>query len=489
MNSKLLACLAVVAAVGVIGVAASAGQATSSTTVASAPGDWLTFNLNGLRSGGWPTDAGITAGNLHTLKRMTLHIDGTVDSSAVALQSLTIGGRTYAVFFVTTDYGRTLAINAANGHILWQYAPASVQKLQGSAQITTSSPLIDPGLQYIYVTSPDGYVHKLSITTGHPVWSTRVTWDPTHEKLAGALNLDDNSLVVVTDGYNGDTPPYQGHVVTINPSSGHITHVWNSLCSNIKGLIHPPSKCSSSDSAIWGRPGSVVLANGDILVATSNGPFNGHTDWGDSVLELSPTLKLLHNWTPRDQEHLNTADLDLGSTSPAVLPVTSGPPLAVQGGKDGILRLLDLNRLDGTGGKAGPRTGGELQDINAPGPTDVYSQPAVWSSGGRIYVFVGDGSGTAEYTLGGRHLHLGWSNNTPGTSPVIADGLLFVYDEQDGFLDVYNPHTGHLDIKLPAAQGHWNSPIVIDGRIILPEGDDNDHSVTGTIDIYHLPGA
>ncbi len=457
---------------------------------ASPAGDWLTFDLNAQRANGWPTAAGITAADLHRLRRLTIHIDGTVDSAAVALHNLVIAGRPRDVFFVTTTYGRTLAIDAANGRVLWRYTPASLHRLQGSGQVTTASPVIDPSLQYIYTTSPDGFVHKLAITSGRVVWSTRVTWDPTREKLAGGLNIDGGSLVVPTDGYYGDAPSYQGHVVTIDLLSGRITHVWNSLCSNIRTLIHPPSRCGSSDSAIWGRPGTVILpGSGDILVSTGNGPFNGRTNWGDSVLELSPTLRLLHNWTPANQQQLNQTDHDLGSTEPALLPVAGGPPLAVQGGKDGILRLLDLASVDGTAGPAGPRTGGELQRIKAPGPTDVYSQPAVARLGSRIYVFVTDGAGTAAYVLRGRRLRMAWENSRPGTSPVLADGLLFSYDEQDGLLLVLNPRSGRVERTLPAAPGHWNSPIVFDGHIVLPEGSYFTHSSGGTIDIYQRPGA
>ena len=68
-------------------------------------------------------------------------------------------------------------------------------------------------------------------------WPVRVTLDPTHEKIAAALNISGGSLVVVTGGYIGDAPPYQGHVVMIDRASGRVTHVWNSLCSNIQGLM------------------------------------------------------------------------------------------------------------------------------------------------------------------------------------------------------------------------------------------------------------
>ncbi len=203
------------------------------------------------------------------------------------------------------------------------------------------------------------------------------------------------------------------------------------------------------------------------------------------MLELSPQgLKLLHNWTPSDQLHLTQDDLDLGSTSPALLP----GDLAVQGGKSGELSLLDLKRLDGTTGPAGPRTGGQLQTIAAPDTPDVFSEPAVWTSpAGTTYVFVTTGGGTAAYQLGSnRRLSVAWQNSTPGTSPVIGGGLLYVYDETHGALLVRNPVTGQQLRSLPVGQGHWNSPIVIGGRIVLPVGNANSHSNTGTLDIYQL---
>jgi hypothetical protein len=267
--------------------------------------------------------------------------------------------------------------------------------------------------------------------------------------------------------------------------------VFNTLCSNRRALIDPPSSCDQSDSAIWARVGSVIEPGGQrLLVATGNADFNGATDWGDSVLELSTAnLALLRNWTPSDQATLNSSDADLGSTSPALLPHTGGLRLAVQGGKAGKLSLLNLDLLDGTAGRAGPRTGGELQDITSPGAGQVLTAPAVWTAGGHTYVFVADDSGTASYELDGNHrLRFAWQNGTPGTSPVIAGGLLYVYDELDGRLIVRDPSSGRQLAALSAGSGHWNSPIVIGGRIVLPEGSYHTSSTTGVLDIYHLPG-
>jgi hypothetical protein len=247
------------------------------------------------------------------------------------------------------------------------------------------------------------------------------------------------------------------------------------------------------DNAIWGRAGAMIEpGTGRILVATGNGPFNGIDNWGSSALELSPDAsRLLHNWTPTNQLFLDDNDLDVGSTSPALLPTYHGFRLAIQGGKEGKLDLLNLSRLDGTAGGPSPRLGGQLQAISAPGGGEVLTAPAVWSDGSRVFVFVANDSGTAAYELvGGDHprLRVAWQNGTDGTSPVVAGGLLYVYDENDGQLNVRQPVSGVELRALPVADGHWNSPIVVGGRIVLPTGSYHDSSSTSTIEIYHLPG-
>jgi hypothetical protein len=84
-------------------------------------------------------------------------------------------------------------------------------------------------------------------------------------------------------------------------------------------------------------------------------------------------------------------------------------------------------------------------------------------------------------------LHSVWRHGAGGTSPVVAGGLLWVYDP-DGGLRVYQPASGKLLTTLPAGGGHWNSPIVTDGRVALPEGNANSHTTGGVLDIWRLPG-
>ena len=452
--------------------------AQAAARTASVPdGDWPTFGFNAQRSGVGPASTGITARNLRSLRVRSVRLAGTVDSAPVALHDVKVGGRTRDVAIVTTTYGRTIAIDPGTGARLWQFTPGDIRSYAGSYRITNATPVVDPNRRYVYAASPDGLIHKLAVATGHAVrsgnWPVRITFLPTREKITTALNLSGSSVIATTGGYIGDEPPYQGHLVMIDRASGRITHVFNTLCSNRPNLITAPASCPASDSAIWSRAGAVVEpGSGRILVATGNGPFNGSTNWGDSVLELSPDGgRLVNHWTPRNQAELNDTDTDLGSASPAVVPSAH---LAIQGGKDGLLHVLD--RLH------------EVQTLRTPAGAELFAQPAVWSHAGRTYVFVTDTAGTAAYTVSGGRLHLVWANRTPGTSPVLAGGLLYAFDLNAGALDVYDPVRGHRLASLPAASGHWNSPIVVGGRIILPVGNYQDHSLTGRLFIYHLPG-
>jgi hypothetical protein len=51
-------------------------------------------------------------------------------------------------------------------------------------------------------------------------------------------------------------------------------------------------------------------------------------------------------------------------------------------------------------------------------------------------------------------------------------------------LNVYRPRSGRRVASLGAGDGHWNSPVVADGRIALGEGDANDHAGSGVLDIW-----
>lgn len=458
----------------------SAGSADS--TVVPAPAvthqDWTRFGWDVGRSNVNAGSTGIGASNVASMHRQQVTIDGTVDASAIYLHAASVSGGTHDAFFVTTTYGKTLAIDADSGKVMWEYTPTGYSSWSGSHQVTTATPVADPNRQFIYAASPDGQIQKLSVADGHVVWSTAITKLPQVEKIASALNYFNGNVIATTGGYIGDAPPYQGHVVILDGTTGSLLHVWNSLCSDRAVLLDPKS-CPESDSAIWGRAGAVIdSTTGNIYVSTGNGKWDGRTYWGDATLELDPTASnIIGNYTPTNTDQLEATDTDVGSSSPVLL----GGGYIAQGGKDGTIRLLNTTVMNG----ATPHKGGELQVVSTPSNARLFTAPAVMRAGTTTSLFVADASGTAAWSLSSGRLQSMWQNGNGGTSPVIAGGLLYVYNPRGGIL-VYLPSTGQQIATLESGGGHWNSPIIVDGRIALPEGNSNDHGTTGVLDIWRL---
>jgi PQQ-like domain len=488
-----IAVLAAAVLLGGCGAGRSASPAASPPSAHAAKpagGDWTRFDYDAARTGDAP--AGIGAARIAALRERRVALPGTVDASPIYLAHVREGGARHDLLVMTTTYGITIGLDARSGRQLWRFTPGSYGSVAGSPQITTATPVADPSRAYVYAASPDGRIHKLRTRNGREVrsgrWPASLTVDATHEKIASSLNLAGRSVLATTGGYIGDAPPYQGKVAAIDRATGRVRHVFNSLCSNRRRII-VPSSCPASDSAIWGRAGAVVdPVTRHVFATSSNGPFDGRVDWGDSVLELTPgAARFTRHYTPTEQAEFERDDVDLGSTSPALLPAPGGgkrTAFLLQGGKDSQLRLIPVaGGLHGVRGSAGRRLGGERQILPAPGRQLVFTAPAVEHGHGQTRVFVATGGGTAGYALRGGRLHVLWQNPTAGTSPILAGGVLWVYDPT-GALDAYRPDSGRLIRRLPAPPGHWNSPIVAGGHVYLPTGNANQHATSGSLSIY-----
>ncbi|MGH9520794.1 MAG: PQQ-binding-like beta-propeller repeat protein, partial [Terriglobales bacterium] len=464
MNSLRIA----IALVGVTGMCLATPPRPK--TKAPAARNWLEFGGDVTGSGALHGPSGISAENIGQLQKRQVQLDGTVDAAAIYIHAARIKGAAHDAFFVTTTYGKTIAVDANDGAILWEFTPPGFSSWQGTRQITNSTPVADPDREYIYATDPGGKVTKLAVSDGHQLWSTAITLLPHREKMDSPLRVFDGHVIAVTAGYIGDAPPYQGHVAILDAASGKLLHVWNSLCSNRTGLIEP-SSCDASDSAIWGRTGAVIdPATGNIFVATGNAPWNGTTNWGDAVVELNPdATRMLGNWTPANTDQLNDTDLDIGSTSPVLL----GGGYVAQGGKDGLIRVLELSKIAGTAPHKFDAPSVETPRGEGRRAQMLFSSPAVWRGNGQEWMFVTDSSGTEAFTFANGKLTPQWKNGNGGTTPVVADGLVYVYGGTDGGLKVYEATSGKQVANLDCGAGHWNSPIVVDGRIALPEGNAN----------------
>src|SRR2546429_5336504 len=155
-----------VGAAGLAGCGGSSHPARVERAAVRAGGDWPRFGYDAARHNAGPTRTGITAANVGRLRKQRVVLDGTVDASPIYLRGVTVRGRRHDTFFVTTSYGRTLAIDAGTGAILWTFTPSDYSSLAGSYRITNSTPVADPSSRFVYAASPDGLVHKLSVASG-----------------------------------------------------------------------------------------------------------------------------------------------------------------------------------------------------------------------------------------------------------------------------------------------------------------------------------
>ncbi len=462
--------------------------------------NWLQFDFNAQHSGNNTDEKKIGRENvdrLHELYHVSL--PDVADGAPVYLSNVQTLYGVMNVLYLTTKDGHIVALDAATGKIIWehQYGPGTF-KINNRYQpiYTTSSPAIDPDLKYVYSYGLDGYVHKYKVGDGEEIrsggWPELCTLKPFNEKGSSALAVatakDRTSYLYVTNGgYLGDRGDYQGHVTTINLSTGK-QYVFNANCSNdAVHFVERPGKpdCSAVQSAIWARPGVIYdPATDRVYMATGNGTFDPKRhDWGDTIFSLKPNGtgvdgNPIDSYTPANHHFLNRADLDLGSTAPAILPTPTDCSirnLAVQGGKDMKLRLVNLADLSGHHNSPG-HVGGEIGKlIDVPQGGMVFTQPAVWVNpeDHSTWVFVATFGGLSALKLQvGQHgvptLRLVWKNGDEGSSPIIANNVLYCAGSHD--VRAFAPTTGKvLWQSRSIGRIHWESPIVVNGELYITD--------------------
>jgi outer membrane protein assembly factor BamB len=475
--------------------------------------DWPQFNGNPQHSGTNAQETAISSANVDLLQPLyQVSLPGVADGAPAYLSSVDTPQGVKNLLFVTTKDGAIAAVDAQTGAVAWSHQnPAGTCRINNGSQVcyTTSSPAIDPNRQYVYSYGLDGYVHKYKVGDGTQIttggWPELATLKPYDEKGSSALSIatarnGKSYLYVANGGYPGDQGDYQGHITAIDLSSGS-QKVFNAACSNLTvHFVETPdtSDCPSVQTAIWSRAPVVYdPALDKIFMATGNGDFiPASHDWGDSVFALNPdgtgaNSDPLDSYTPADYQQLQNADLDLGSTAPALLPVpiaSAVQNLAVQSGKDGKLRLLNLANLSG---QVGPgHTGGEVGTvIDVPQGGQVLTAPAVWvnPADNATWVFVANARGLSGLKLtiagdGTPGLATQWQVATGGTSPILVNGVLFI--ASPNLIRALDPLNGRVLWSNNQIGGiHWESPIVDNGILYITDesGDLTAYAIGGTI--------
>lgn len=480
--------------------------------------DWFQFNGNAGHSGGNIHETAIGVNNVGTLQQLfQVTLPGNADGAPAYLSNVSTSGGAKDLVFLTTMDGHILALDARTGGTVWskQFGPGAcvinvVPPATGDPHtpcFTTSSPAVDPNRQFVYTYGLDGKAHKLAVGTGDESttngWPQVATLKPWQEKGSSALAIvtaksGASYLYVANAGYPGDSGDYQGHITAINLTTG-AQRVFNGTCSNqTVHFVQSPGTpdCPKLETAIWARPGVVYSGETDrVYLSTGNGDFTPPQHYyGDSVFALNPDGSgngagdPLDVYTPADEQYLDDKDLDLGSTAPAIFPpIANGtvPHFAAQAGKDGKIRLLNLDSLGAA--RTPDRKGGEIgaiidvpQNVGGTFWPGVNTQPAVWTNpvDSHVWLFVTNGNGISGLQLavdsaGNPALVPQWKVISTGaqtaqSSPLVANGV--VYYASGGNLRAFNATTGAQLWQNTQIGGiHWSSPVVVNGVLYLSD--------------------
>jgi outer membrane protein assembly factor BamB len=425
------------------------GSTTTNTSAPSpvAAANWTTYDQDAGRSG----------------------VDRTsppVGSVLPAWTSVALDGKVYAqplvvgsTVFVATEDDTVYALDAATGTVRWLRhlaSPVSGSSLPcGNIDPSgiTGTPVIDPttGRLWVVTFSPP-FVHtlwSLDLATGAVISSRNADppgADARAEQERGALVLDGSEVYIPYGGLYGDCSDYHGWVVGM--SSADTTSTTKATW-----------ETQSARTGIWAPPGPVVASDGSILVATGNGLPVDEIGGSDSVVRLSPALAVESSFTPVNYAQLSADDLDLDSTSPALVE-----GLVFQIGKQGVGYLLASTDLGGVGGQL---ASGQLC-------RGGFGGTAV--DGALVFVSCFDGLYAIRVTpaTGGRPpgLSVAWSATDSRTGPpIVAGGDVWVVDT-NGVLVARAEATGaeeyHHSISVA---GSFPSPAAGGGRLFAPDGN------------------
>jgi outer membrane protein assembly factor BamB len=362
--------------------------------------------------------------------------------------------------YVATTADVVYALRAADGTVAWSTtvaAPVPSGDLPcGNISPTVGivgTPVIDPARHEIFAVAdelvsgtPRHYLVGLDTASGKLLLSQNV--DPPGSTPAAqlqrtGLNLVEGAVVFGFGGNDGDCSTYHGWVISVPEGGGEAKRF--------------EVDAGASQGAVWmGGAAPVVDGLKRVWVATGNGSTtSGDPLDSDSVLKLSTGMELLDSFTPASWAHDNANDLDLGSTSPVLLPGH-----VVQAGKSRTAYVLNRANLGGIGGQQ--LAVGNLCGNNFDGGSAFIEST----------VYLPCRNGTISATVGKTPLSLtvNWMASIASAGPpIIAGGSVWVID-QSGHLDGLAPSTGAItqQLSIGSTANHFPTPSVGDGLLLAP---------------------
>jgi hypothetical protein len=494
-------------------------------------------------------------------------LDGYEYGQPLLVSNLTINGGTHNVVFAATENDSVYAFDAdsyGNGTPLWQVSllhsgetPMTDGPIQPN-QGVTSTPVIDLTSNTVYVVSTQTptsggastfRLNALDITTGKQKFGGPVTIQASvsgtnSDSVNGVVSLNTSCvqraalLLANSTIYIGFGGCHSGWLLAYGAQSLAQTGVFSaSPNQNGEGAY-------ASAGGVWmGGGGPAADDSGNVYITTGNGPWDGLTSWGDSVLKFGPQLQLLDYFTPDDYRYMNCNDADLASGGLMLVP---GGTEALVGGKTGKLYLVNTTNL----GKEQANDAGATQTVpgvltdqgfdpypnsctDVPGypgagtwTTDVnsyeiFSTPSYFN--GSVYIGItptattipvgiiqfqyagtltagleslpamqmGSNGATAFISANGTTNGILWMidhgeplQNQDGSGVAPTAGILRAYDAENLTSELYD--SGMNTADAPGYGIKFTSPIVANGKVYIGTGHDLT-SVTnarGELDVY-----
>ena len=434
--------------------AAPAAAATAATGPACAT-SWTVYHADAAGTG---VAAPVTAVGTGSRVWTSPTLDGEIYG-----EPLLFAGRVY----VATENDTVYALSAATGAVAWSAhlgSPVPSTSLPcGDITPTvgiTGTPVIDPARAEIFVVAdemvngnPAHMLTGLATATGNTEMTQDV--DPAGADTAAllqrtGLTLDDGRVVFGMGGNFGDCASYRGRVIAAPEAGGR------------PRTFTVDAAPGESQGAVWmGGAAPVVDGSGHVWVSVGNGSVysSSHAyDDSDSVLELSPTMRLLQYFAPSTWPANNSEDLDM-STAPVLLPDGQ----VILAGKSRIVYLLDGAHLGGIGTQQAALGSACGNDIDG----------GIALAGMTVYLPCFSGIIAVRAAASPPALHLLWSSGTGGGPPILAAGLIWTIG-QNGTLYGLDPATGAIrqQASIGAVANHFPTPAVAGGLMLAPAARD-----------------
>ena len=446
---------ALVASLVVLVAACGGGSAASpspsptpapTTTPAPSPfhalADWPEYGRNPARTGQGPSNPVLD----HPSRVWSAGVDGKIYASP-----LIVAGRV----IVATEDNTVYSLELTSGAMVWRThlgAPVNAASLPcgdiGPVTGITGTPAADTQSDSLYVVAfLSGYHHvlfTLSLSTGAVTRHQSV--DPAGSSAAaqqerGALALGSGYVYVPFGGLYGDCGTYHGYVVGVPVSGGSQVVTYRSP--------------SARGSGIWSSMGPTIADTGAVFAVTGNGSDSSSFDYSNSVLELSPDLKLQAYFAPSNWRSLDATDTDLGSVGVALLPALG---VLVSVGKEGVAYVLQVSGLTGVGKPAAARRvcGGAWGGSSWTGST----------------VFLPCRDGLTAVSVSPSSISVAWRAPAVHTgSPIVAAGAVWAVDENSATLFALDPASGAVVYSLGLGSAeHFSTPAATQGYIVAPAG-------------------